>query len=255
MRIWKAARWVALFVVLAVAATAVAIYVLASRVPPDYRPARLTQPQKERAAKEFVNDKVFRGFSNPAQANEPFRWHVTEEQLNRYIASMDEIVSLLPGRDPGDVYARLEEAGLADPGLALGDGTLTLMVRDKRREKILSVRLAVEMTDGRLRVRLAGARVGRVAVPRSVVAGQIEELKAYLEYRRSQGQGDKEVGGLSAEALGRLLAGVVEAVGEEPIDPVFTGGINNRRVRVTGVTIERDRLTLELAPADRPDGG
>jgi hypothetical protein len=111
------------------------------------------------------------------------------------------------------------------------------------------------MTDGRLRVRLAGARVGRVAVPRSVVAGQIEELKAYLEYRRSQAEGDAAAGGVSAQAIGRLLAGVVAAVGEEPIDPVFTGGINNRRVRVTDVTIEHGRLTLRLVPADRPAGG
>lgn len=244
MRIRKAAKWVVLFVVLALAGTATLLYVLAGLVPSEYQPARLTQAQKQDAAYEFVNDKLIRELNNPAQEGRPFDWRVSEEQINRYIASMDEIAWLGLDTKPGDTIARLEEAGLADPAVALGEGKLTLMVRDIRRDKILSVTLAAENSDGRLRLRLAGARVGRVAVPRSMVAEQMERLRDDLAQAYPDDNGDES----AVERFGRLLAGLLAGDGDGQIEPVFTAGLNKRRVRVTDVTITDKALTLRLSP-------
>ncbi|MFW6065674.1 MAG: hypothetical protein ACOC9S_02535, partial [Planctomycetota bacterium] len=180
VRIRKAAKWVVLFVVLAVAGTGVLLYILAAQVPPDYKPARLTQAQKQQAAYEFVNEKLIRELNNPAQEGRPFDWRVTEDEINRYVASADEIAWLGLDSEPGRTRDRLARAGLSDPAVALGDGSVTLMARDTRHDKIVSLTFAAEKSGRRLSLRVAGARVGKVAVPRSMVSEQVEQFKRQL---------------------------------------------------------------------------
>ncbi|MGC9455385.1 MAG: hypothetical protein ACP5HU_11050 [Phycisphaerae bacterium] len=243
MRIRKAAKWVVLFVVLAMAGTAGLLYVLAAQVPPDYQPARLTQQQKRQVAYDFVNEKLIRELNNPAQEGRPFDWRVTEGEINRYIASADEIAWLGLGSESPQAHERLEQAGLSEPAVSLADGTLTLMARDMRRNKIVSITFAAEKSDGRLRLRLAGARVGRVAVPRSIVADRVERFRT--ELAESLPTGD-DAGG-AVERFGVLMAGLLVGDGED-VEPIFTAGINNRRVRVTDVTITDETITLHLEP-------
>lgn len=245
MRVWKTAKWVAVFLVVALVGTAAVLYVLASRIPSEYRPTRLTQQQKEDAAYEFVNRKLIRELSNPAQEQLPFDWSITEDEINRYVASMDEIAWLGLDWEPGRMQGQLDEAGLAEPAVSLGDGTLTLMVRDTNRQKVLSVTLVPEEDEGRLGFRLVGARVGQLSVPRSIVAGQIEQLQRQLAEEHLNDE-DAEPGA-PVEQFGRMLAGLL--AGDDPqVEPVFTAGINRRRVRVSEVAIADKKLTLRLEP-------
>ncbi len=246
MRVWKSAKWVLVFLVVALAGAAGVLYVLASRVPAEYRPIRLSQQHKQEAAYDFVNRKLIRELSNPAQESRPFDWSITEDEINRFLASMDEIAWLGMGWEPGQMQGRLDGAGLAEPAVLLGEGTLTLMLRETRRQKVLSVTLAAEQTDDHIGFRLDGARVGRLAVPSSAVAGQVEQLRRQLaEADPIDEDNDKPV-----EQFGRLLAGLL--AGEDArVEPVFTGGINRRRLRVSEMTIADKQLTLRLEPVRR----
>jgi len=63
------------------------IYLLSSRIPAEYKPFQLTQPQREQSAKDFL--RRLQDFGNSAQRNAPFVWAVSQDQFNCYLASMD----------------------------------------------------------------------------------------------------------------------------------------------------------------------
>ena len=153
MRIGRAIRWFLICTLSLVGLSAVVMYVQASRIPADYLPVQLSARQKHQAVKEFWS-KV-QEFGNSTQMNEPFEWSVGQTELNRYLASMDEIAASTPSGEPGTVYREMEKAGLAEPAIALHDGVLTLMVRSKEHAKILSVDVSFALTDDKkLRVKL-----------------------------------------------------------------------------------------------------
>jgi len=250
MRIARAIRNVAIVLVAVTLAAALVLYVQAARVPAYYRPAQLSAEQKNSAVKEFWS-KV-QDFGNDAQNAEPYEWSVSGEQLNRYLASADEIASSTPVGEPGQVYRQLHAAGLAEPAVHLGEGTVTLMVRSREHQKILSAELALDMTDaGRLRVRLVAARIGCLALPSSWVDHRLDEVKRLLPAGPRPDLRQAGISGLSAQDVAAVLGRVLAAVGEEPIPPELTWPINRKRVRIADVRIRDGRLTLRVVPIDR----
>lgn len=245
-------------VVAALGLTAGALYIQASRIPTEYRPAQLSAEQRERAADEFWNHKILDEFGNAAQKNEAFDWAMSGEQLNRYLAAMDEIAAKTPSVKPGVVYRGLEKVSLAEPAAALRDGILTLMVRSKRYDKVLSVDVSFSFTpDGRLCVRLGEARVGRLTLPDFWVQGQLKRLKHLIPAEGwANGEGTERsvrraLAGLSSRDVALVLGAVLSGINEEPIAAELTWPVNKKHVRIEAVEIAGGMLRLHVVPIGR----
>ena len=242
-----------LILVLLVVLAGVVLYVLASRPPADYHPAQLTQKEKEQSARQFVSH--ISDFNNKAQKNEAFEWQITQEQLNSYLASADEIAANRLGGRRGEVRQALESAGLADPAVAMTDGVLTLLVRSSKHDKVVAADLAFRFTpDGRLAIRLTQTRIGQLPVPDRFLREQLQTVKEQL--RRDQqkpvepaaqasGPGD------SSEDVGRLIGAVIAAIDEEPITPELVGGLNHKKVRIEDLRLTPGKLTVRAVPIER----
>lgn len=236
--------WVLIGLGLALLAGTGWVYLRASRLPAEYRPARLAPADRQRAAKDFYGRLA--DFNNYAQDRDLFAWSIDQKRINEYLASLDEIASTYPGRKPGTVRQTMRKIGLARPAVRLGEGTITLMAMATEYRKVLSIRLGVDLTDaGRLRVRLRGARVGTLPIPRSVAKGQLHRLRGLL--RRGSGS-TPEATGLAAESgqLLDLLAGLVHAIDGQPVSTV--GEWDDKPLRLEQLDIASGRLTLRFRP-------
>ncbi len=234
------------------------LYIQASRIPVEYRPAQLSAEQRQQAVDEFWNQKILDEFGNATQRNEPFDWALSAEQLNRYLAAMDEIAAKTPMVKSGTIYRGLEKAGLAEPAAAMGDGVLTLMVRSKEYDKVLSVDLSFRFTDdGRLRVRLGEARVGRLTLPDFWVRGRLERLKEMLPTKgwadkdSAGGSDSRRLMGIPSQDVAMVLTNVLAAINEEPIRTELTWPIKKKRVRIEAIEIADNSLRMHVVPIRR----
>jgi len=242
-----------LVIVLAVSVACVVTgYVLVSWVPGDYRPARLGREQREEATSRFYN-RVFR-FISDGEDIQPFTWTVGEQQLNGWLASMDEIAYRRGGKR-GHVHTLLAKARLAEPAVALGDGEMKLMVRSTEHDKVLSATLRFELTaGGQLRVRLAGTRVGRLPLPRFLVRERVRKLQRTVVQRllSSAESQDARESDPSKAGVARVLARVVAAIDGQAIDTELTWRLHSRkRVRIAKIDIDGRAATLHVVPVGR----
>lgn len=238
------------FVLLLVAAAF--LYVLACRVPPNYKPVQLSRPDKDAAMRQFRRRLM--DFSNDGQTNVPFTWSVDQAALNAYLEAMDHIAEQA-GAKPGSAHRMMVKLALRDPAVALDDGAVTLMARSTKHEKIISIQLRLDLTPaGRLRVRLGGAKVGMVPVPSAVLRAQVERLKAALARSLAAEADAPDAGsvGVSSRAVGQLLGRVVAAIDGEPIDTEMSWKLTARkRVRIERIDIDDGKLTLHVVPVER----
>jgi len=229
------------------------LYMRLSRVPAAYAPARLTQAQRDEAAGLFINDVT--SFDNKAQERQGFDWILTAEQVNAYLASMDEIAAILEGRRNASASRVLAEARLAGPAVVLDDGLITFMIRQTEHNKVLAADVRPEMTDaGELRLRLVRMRVGVAPLPESIVEALRDELKLGLAaalHRAANGEGPgAAIRGVRAEHVRELLAVLVAAIDEEPVAPEFISPISRTRVRVESLRVDDGQLRLRIRPVD-----
>lgn len=243
-------KWL-LVLVAAGAAGAVVMYLLASWVPGDYRPVRLNHQAREQATSRFYS-RVFK-FMSDGEDVKPFTWSASEEWLNRYLSSMDEI-AFRKGGERGQADRMMAKAGLTEPMVALDDGAITLLARSTKYDKIISAKLAFEFTpDGKLRIRLAGARMGRAPVPAWVVRGRIEKLKRTVGQRLLAMSADREP---SSAGVAKVLGRVIAAIDGEPIDTELTWRLHSKkRVRISRIDISDGMLTLHVVPVGRASPG
>ena len=251
MRLGRKGRIVLLSVVGVAAAGAVTAYLLASSVPSYYRPARLGAAEKDAAMREFRRRLM--EFNNDGQKNEPFTWSVTQDQLNRYLDSMDEI-AIQGGAKPGSAHRAMESVGLAEPAVILDGGRVRLVARSLQYQKVVSIDLSLVIgPDGRLRVSLAGARIGQLPMPASLVRSLIERLRGKFTQRPGTQTTAPAIGGLDSSQVAQVLQRVISAIDGEPIATEMTWRITTRkRVRVTRIDIDAGRLTLHIDPVLRP---
>ncbi len=245
-----------------IVAAASVLYVLASWKPAHYAPARLTQEQKEAAAYRFVNT-VITPVNNRLGEGEPFSLTLWEKDVNAYLASMDEIYALQPDRPGkshiGRVYREMEKAGLADPAVSFRDGVVSLMVRSKQYDKILSAGVSFEFVSSgkEIRVHLSSVRVGRLPIPRVIIRGILDDFKVRQD---SAGDGNQDVegepfgggAGVSSAQIGRMLVNVLASIDGDPLPAEH----RLRRwllVRIEQIDVAEGRLTLKINPIRRQD--
>lgn len=225
-------------------------------LPPSlYHPAVLDYEQRSVAAKQFYRKMM--DFDDLAQSAIPFEFTFTDEQVNRYLASLDEIVALLPEGQAGRVQEMMRTAGLRDPAVALERGRLIMMVRADKPGLVVSVELIPALdAQGRLVVRLAALRLGRFRVPQVFVRGPIHQVRDRLLLLRAAqreetdmpgGLPEGELGDVAAKYAMRLMVGALDG---QPIEP--EGRYRGRRLRLTGIDIGGGQLTVHVAPVPRP---
>lgn len=240
---------ITLAAMLVLAAAAMGLYLAASRVPSEYNPAQLSQDRKEQVVvKQFVRRVMDLG--SELQSARPFGVEVAEEQLNEYLASMDEIAAVRPNGRAGQVYQVMDEVGLSGPAVALNRDTVTLMCLLKKHNKVLSADLEILLTpDHLVRVRLKEVRLGRLPIPASMVRARLEQLKQSLRKRiKSTGTESQPTSkggeGISSDDMAVLLAMVIAAIDEEPLP----SEIRKWRMRADDIRIEQGRLQVHFTP-------
>jgi hypothetical protein len=256
MRAFKWIRRVLLLVVLAVVASAGVLYLMACQVPAGYDPAELTLAQRKRAARQFASRAA--ELHNDVWSDTPLLWTATQQELNWYLASMDEIAAFRLGQRRGQADHELAKAGLSGPAVRLRPGLVTLMVTSSKYGKVISADLRLSMTEAeKLSARLEGVRIGRLAVPDASVREKLRKLKRAVTARQAgrhpaAGPADAR----SADAMVGVAAKILLAVDEAPVR--IEHEMNNRSVRLSGVELADERLTLvflSLPPDAAPGRG
>jgi len=251
VKLGKVLKWTAVAIPAAAVATVLAAYIQASRVPRHYAPATLSARQRDQAAKDFLNRKILDEFGNAAQFNEPFEWVITEDELNRYLASMDEIAASAPSVQPGELTRQMIRAGLTEPSVALRDGKVTVMARSSEYQKIISADLGFRLTPaGLLEVSLLEVRAGRLPLPDSAVRDRIGEVKAALTAGNSASD-RSDLGGISSREVGQALRSILAAIDARPLTPELTWSLNDKRVRIAAIEIADGSLRLRFVPVRR----
>jgi len=260
MKLKRVLKYGVLAGIVVVLVSAGVLYLLAASVPREYRPAVLTPAERKAAAKDFINNRILKDFGNAAQKNESYRWSITQDQLNLALASTAEIADILPRGRAEDVEQMLAKAGVEKPAVDLGAGRLTLMIKSSQMSKVLSVALSFSFTPAkRLLVRLRGARVGGLPIPKAVVRDRLTNLKRAAmkwhgpDQRTTGGASEGEGGffGPSSADFGAVLGAVVAAIDEQAISTELTWPVGKKRVRIEGIRISPGLLTLDIMPIDR----
>lgn len=230
----------------AVIAIVVVGYLLFSGIPASYNPSELNSSQRNRMADEFVGRIL--DFMSRAQDDGTFTWSLDQEEFNRYLASFDEIASFKAEVAHGDAARAFAEAGLADPAVALRSGVMTLMVRLKRYNVILSIDMSFSFARAnRLEIRPRQVRLGRLRVPDSIakrMIGKFEQLFGPSDDNaRDISFSDRSIGGTVT-----ILERIIASIGKAPLLTEFEGGLNGRPVRIEAVEATNGRLTLHVRP-------
>jgi hypothetical protein len=229
-----------------------ALWLLLNRPPGSYRPVRLAPEDRGVAMREFRARLM--DFSNEGQKNLPFTWSFTEDSLNCYLDSMDEIAAE-GGAKNGAVRRALDKAHLGDLAVALDNGAITVMARQTQYDKIVSARLGLEITPaGKLRVRLEGVKVGSLPVPESMVRRRVEKYKASLagSLKPTADEEGAPGVGISSDAVGQAIGRVIAAIDGEPVDTDITWRVTTRKhVRIDRIDIADGRISLHVVPVMR----
>jgi hypothetical protein len=236
-----------LVLVLLLSAAGGVLYLLASAVPEAYRPAVLSREQQEQAAKAFING-VLSELHNRAEDARPFEMTFTQGEINSYLASADEIIRFYDSQKVGEARRSMAEAGIAAPAVALDDGVLTFMCRLTEYDKILSVDLAFAFDEtGKLKVSVAGARLGRLPAPGFLVRRAVDEMTRRLPQAEEADAAGPREGAPTSEDVGRALRAVAGGIGGDNVPTVF-GFRRQKRIRLVDVAIEPGGITLRFEP-------
>jgi hypothetical protein len=221
---------------MAVMITTGLLYIQASRIPNNYRPARLTKEEAQKEVKYFARD-IAQGFGNKVKLVEPFEWSIKQSTMNRYLAAMDEIAFNLPnGVKRGYIDQEMARIGLADPAVAFDDGKVTLMIRSTTYGKILSAEIAVDLVENdKLKFTINATRIGKLPVPSSLLTDKIKTLS-------------EKISGKQANDISGTLAELLSAINGEPISPPDTWRIQGVRVAIEAITIADGELKLSVRP-------
>lgn len=245
MNVKKTMAWTGVVLLFTLMLATAIVFLIASAPPAEYQPYQLTQKERKQAAMHFV-DNHGAVFFNKVHENLPFTHVITESDLNMYLASLDEIAFLKPVRrgrqdEGGRVLEAMDKAGLSDPAVRMGDGVLTFMVQTRKARKVVSFDLAFEFDDNdRLRVNLREVRVGRMPVPRAVLSQTIDALKEAIR----RGAPKREIG---PEDFDEMLAGLVLAIGEEPVSTKIR--FSRKRIRkIRGIEVKEGQLQIDIVP-------
>ena len=163
---------------------------------------------------------------------------------------------MLPDGRAGEVQKLMADTGLSDPAVVLGNGCVTLMVDSSRYDKVVSVELQFAMDERKnLQIRLSGVKIGLLSMPENFVTDNLLKLRQKLLQRRSEQDKDNPGAGSStvariAERGANLFDVMLATIEGKPFVPA--GKWKGRLIRLEGIEITPQRLTLQILPTPRP---
>ena len=243
----KKAIGISATVLLFVALLAVGIlFMIASMCPADYRPYQLTKQDRQLEAQRFVNNYMNK-FLNNYNNIHPFTLEISDNQMNKFLASLDEIAILRPNKkgenlNTGGVYEALDRQGLADPFVKFENDKLTIMIRaQKQADKILSLSISMKaLGDGKVKFALEGVSIGRLPIPKSIVE---ESLKLVKEELGKQKADSDEI-----LSMDHLLTTVFTSLDSEPI--VTKCKIRGKKKQISSIELKDGKLKIKYIPAE-----
>lgn len=255
MKLRKFFKWGLPLIVLALLGAASILYLFAAGVPEHYQPASLPPEQREQAATQFL--RRIQDFGNLTQRNVPFDWTLTQDELNDALASLDEIAGrTLEEGKTAEIYRMMEKVGIDQPAIALRDGVLTLMIRSREFNKVVSADLAFSFTpDKQMQVHLKGARVGYLPMPESMVRKWMGKLQAGVSRKvdaaNRSASSPTLLGEMKYDDLAGIMSQVISAIDSKPLPTERTWPVNKKAFRIDGLKITPGKLTLHVQPVGR----
>ena len=218
-------------------------FMLASMRPADYHPYQLTKEIRQRQVAKFFNKHVA-PFHNNYIKPEPFTHTLKQDEMNFYLASLDEIALQRPNKkgkkmQTGGVYEAMDKNGLADPVVKFADQQLTIMIRSKQHaDKIITLKIVMDVDEnGLLKISLDAVKVGRLPVPKSVV----EESLAMLRDALKEDDDDDEFGSME-----NVISKVFIALDGEPVKTEFK--IRGQVKKISDIKIADGMLKISYMP-------
>ncbi|MCD4823574.1 MAG: hypothetical protein K8S55_03135 [Phycisphaerae bacterium] len=249
MKLKKTIRGAILIVIFGLMLALAITFLLASMVPQDYEPRQLTQQERQNVARKFAN-KAINDLLNKFEDVKPFTHTITEDELNHYLASLDEIAFLRLGKKNAaskstELFEAMDKAGFLDPMVKMDDGVLTIMVQTRSSKKVISLDLSFMITDdGRLTVNLEQVRIGRMPVPQFIISEGLEALQKTLPQSQSG-----KLNRMSVRNLDLMIATIIGSIGETPI-PTKIAISRKKPKQLRRIDIEDGELKLHFVPAE-----
>lgn len=238
---------------LLIALPLVVMYVAATMTPSDYQPLRerMSEADRKEVANRCISD-YMTNFQSMTEDVKPFTWSLTEKELNLYVSSIDEIVWTGEAGVGGKARSQMENLGLTGWCVALTDEGIKVMVKSTRYDKVLSATLAFQSAPGnQMRVGIERVRMGKLALPKSVIVSALTKLKEQLGKSRREGSAGKKHGGAKLTAnLGAMLENVLQmAIDNKPQEAILTGFV--KPTRIEKVETAGGTLTFHFRPVRR----
>lgn len=259
MRVLRTIKWLLLISVLVVVITAAVFYWMISQVPEGYHPAQLSHAERLQVANTILPSDIT-DFHNMVQAGRLDKYVIREGRINSYLASLDEIATELHHARPGSVREQMEKIGLAGPAVDLRDGSMVFMIRSTRHEKILSIEVALEVVEDRIRTEVRAVRVGSLPVPQALVRSQLRQAARAMKQMAGDRARDPDRGTWDAPAT-VLPAVLSSALEDQPLPAEFDVSVarsmgrdssSTRRVRIEKIIIDEEQIQLWLDPSRSP---
>jgi hypothetical protein len=253
MRVKHIAQWTFLVVTVLVVLAGAILFGLASRTPSNYHPAHLTPAQQDEQATLLANH--IAEFGNRAGAGDEFWWTITADQANKYLASIDSIVSMAYEKSSTPM-AELAKLGFSEPAVAMNDGVVTVMVNYAKYGKILSADLVAGFDkEGKLNFSVRQMRVGDMALPDAVVGQHLDDARVKLMHKLSAAKDETgaRIGPVPVEAFRGLAYRVVEMLGGKYVSPEIVWPVGAKhRVLVDQIVAQDGKLSIHSVPYNRP---
>ena len=225
------------------AAGAAVLWILASATPDRYQPAELSENERRQVGYDFISDVVQR-LHNEAQYRKPFDLVLTEKQLNGYLASMDEIIAIAPGREleGHPVRDALDKAGVDGLAVALRGGKLTLMGRLSRHDKVVSIDVVPRLEGGMLRVDIEGVRIGSLPIPNAVHRALFDSARPSFDGGSSR---ERPAGESEFTSMTRVFR---DTLVDNAVEPVFHVGDKDKPIRLERIDIDGGEVRFRFVP-------
>lgn len=185
----------------------------------------------------------------------PLTVQFSEEELNALLIHNSETFRAI--KDKYEEY-------FTEPGVYLKDGRIILAANVKDLGSVLSLHFAPAIDkEGKLRLPLSRALLGRLPVPGALLETQLERVRVALASRLPAWQREARIdaqGGANLDATkvaaGRLL---LAALSGRPAEPVLFMPVNDKGtstpLRITRLAVEQDVLTLTVEPMTPQERG
>lgn len=202
-------------------------WMMFQRIPPWYRPTDVAAARLQEVKNDLVG--TFERFSDLMNGEQPFRFRLTQEQVNAWLAARREIWPPAQRWVPPEMDA---------PFIAFeADGAVvaaTVSLGSVR--TVLSATVSARVEADRLAVRVRRVRAGALAVPDAWVRRRLAMLGP-------RGRADA--------ASGRAVPELAELMGGARLPADYHWPNPKRRFRLVSVRFEPGALVVEIQPLER----